>query len=99
MGINHYQNDGTLIVRRWHSNILGVWPDCDTLHYLVVAKIRERLSISKQVTQKFDMERPSLKKLKKVKDMEQYQLKIKNRFAALENLSDNEDINRAWKKY
>jgi hypothetical protein len=65
----------------------------------VVAKIRERLSISKQVTQKFDMERPSLKKLKKVKDMEQYQLKIKNRFVALENLSDNEDINRAWKKY
>jgi len=65
----------------------------------VVAKIRDRLSVSKQVTQKFDMERPSLKKLKKVKDMEQYQLKIKNRFAAMENLSDNEDINRVWKKY
>jgi len=45
------------------------------------------------------MERPSLKKLKKVKVREQYQLKIKNRFAALENLRDNEDINRAWKKY
>jgi hypothetical protein len=62
----------------------------------VVAKIRERLSVIKQVAQKFDMERLRLKKLKKVKDREQYQLKIKNRFAALENLSDNEDINRAW---
>ena len=25
-----------------------------------------------------------------------YQIKISNRFAALENLSDNKDINRAW---
>jgi hypothetical protein len=29
--------------------------------------------------------------------MKQYQIEITNRFAALENLSDNEDINRAWK--
>ena len=28
--------------------------------------------------------------------MKQYQIKISNRFAALENLSDSEDINRAW---
>ena len=26
----------------------------------------------------------------------QYQIEITNRFTALENLSDNEDINRAW---
>jgi hypothetical protein len=26
----------------------------------------------------------------------QYKIKISNRFAALENLSDSEDINRAW---
>ena len=65
----------------------------------MVAKVRERLSVSKQATYKFDMERPSLKKLKKARDKEQYQLKIKNRFAELENLSDNEDINRAWKKH
>jgi hypothetical protein len=29
--------------------------------------------------------------------MELYQAKISNRFAALENLDDNVDINRAWK--
>ena len=26
----------------------------------------------------------------------QYQIKISNRFAALENLHDSEDVNRAW---
>jgi len=26
----------------------------------------------------------------------QHQIEIKNRFAALENISDSEDINRAW---
>jgi hypothetical protein len=28
--------------------------------------------------------------------MTQYQIEIKNRFAALENLSDDEEINKAW---
>jgi len=27
--------------------------DCDTDHYLVVAKVRERLAVSKQASQKF----------------------------------------------
>lgn len=101
MGINHYQVEGIFIARRWHSKILGVSPyrgaECDTFHYLVAAKIRKRLFVSKQVAQKFDMEKLSLKKLNKVKDREQYQLKIKNRFAVLENLSDTEDINRVCK--
>jgi hypothetical protein len=38
--------------------------DCDTDHYLVVAKVRERLSVSKQAAQKFDGERFNLRKLK-----------------------------------
>jgi hypothetical protein len=37
--------------------------DCDTDHYLVVAKIRERLAVSKQAAQKVDAERFNLKKL------------------------------------
>jgi hypothetical protein len=36
--------------------------DCDTDHYLVVAKIRERLAISEQAAQKYD-ERFYLRKL------------------------------------
>ena len=30
--------------------------DCDTDHYLVVAKVRESLAVSKQVAQEFDVE-------------------------------------------
>ena len=37
--------------------------DCDTDHYLVVAKVMERLAISKQAAQKFDVEYFNLKML------------------------------------
>ena len=43
------------------------------------------------------MERFNLRKLCKLEVRKQYQIKICNRFVALENLSDSEDINRAWK--
>jgi hypothetical protein len=62
----------------------------------VVAKVRERLAVSKQAAQKFDVERFNLKKLSELDVRKQYQLKISNRFAALENLNVSEDINRAW---
>jgi hypothetical protein len=29
----------------------------------------------------------------------QYHIKISNRFAALENLNDSDDTNRAWEKF
>jgi hypothetical protein len=41
------------------------------------------------------MERFNLKKLNDVKFKEQYQVKISNRFTALETLDDDVDINRA----
>ena len=51
---------GILIDRRWHSSIIDVrsfrGTDCDTDHYLVVAKVRERLAVRKQVAQKSDGE-------------------------------------------
>jgi hypothetical protein len=99
-GKTHNQIDRILIDRRWHSSILDVQSfrgaDCDTDHYLVVAKARERLAASKQAAQKLDTERFNLKKLSEVEARKQYQLKISNRFAALENLNVSEDINRAW---
>jgi hypothetical protein len=70
--------------------------DCDSDHYLVVAKVRERLAVSKRMVKKMDVERFNLKQLNEEEVKKQYQVTIKNKFAALENLDDNGDINRAW---
>ena len=70
--------------------------DCDTDHYLVVAKVRERLAVSKQAAQKFGGERFNLRKLNVLEVRKQNDTEITNRFTALGNLRDKEDINRAW---
>jgi hypothetical protein len=89
-----------LIDKRRHSNIFDVryfgGADCDTDHYLVVAEVRERLAVSKRAAQKIDTERFNVKKLNEGDVKEQYQVTIKNKFAALENLEDSGDINGAW---
>jgi hypothetical protein len=61
----------------------------------VVAKGRERLAVSKQAAQKFDVEGFNLRKLSELEVRKQYQIKIPNKFTNLENLSDSEDLNRA----
>jgi hypothetical protein len=50
-----------------------------------------------RAAQKFDGERINLRKLNELEVRKQYQIEITNRFAALENLSDGEDIIRARK--
>ena len=70
--------------------------DCDTDHYLVIAKVRERLALGKQAAQRFDRQRSNLKKLNEPEVREQYQIEITNRFAVLENSDDDEDLNRTW---
>jgi 50S ribosomal subunit-associated GTPase HflX len=62
----------------------------------VVAKVRERLAVSKQAAQKFDGERFNMRKLKELEIKKKHQIEITNRFAALEVLDGDEDINRAW---
>jgi endonuclease/exonuclease/phosphatase family metal-dependent hydrolase len=56
---NHNQIDHMLTDRRWHSRMLDSRffrvADCGTDHYLVVAKVRERLAVSKHAAQKCDM--------------------------------------------
>jgi hypothetical protein len=52
--------------------------------------------VGKQVAQKTDTKRLNHKELNKGEVKEQYQFTNRNKFAALENLQDNGDINRAW---
>jgi hypothetical protein len=62
----------------------------------VVGKVRERFAVSKQTAQKFDVERFNFRKLSDLDFRKKYQIKISKGFAALENLNDSEDLNRAW---
>jgi hypothetical protein len=70
--------------------------DCDTDQYLVVPNVWERLAISKKGTEKFDLKKFNLRKFNKLEVRKQYQIKVSNGYAALENLNDGKDINRAW---
>jgi hypothetical protein len=73
------------------SDLSGEWT-------MMVAKNRERLAVSTETTEKFDMERFSPRKLNEVDGKEKYRVEIKNRFTALESLGDDGDvdISRAW---
>jgi hypothetical protein len=91
--------DHILTDRRWHSSVLDVESfrgvDCNTDHYLVMAKVWERLAVTKQTIHIFHIERFNLKKLNVVEDKEQYWVEIANRFAALKNLDTEVDVNKA----
>jgi hypothetical protein len=62
----------------------------------MVTKVRERLTVNKQRSQRFDMERFNLKKLHEVEGKGQFRVEVSNRFAPLENLDAEGEINNSW---
>jgi hypothetical protein len=92
--------DHVLIDKRRHSYTNDVHSfrgaDSDTEHYLVVAKLRERISVSTRVRQHPDLERFDLKRLDDVEVKKKYQVEISISFADLESLDKCFDIQYAW---
>jgi hypothetical protein len=52
--------------------------------------------VNKQTTHRFDIERFNLKKLNEVDGKEQYRVEVSNRFAALEGLDAEVEINSSF---
>jgi hypothetical protein len=69
-GRTHNQIDHILIDRRLYVCLFRA-ADCNTDQYLVVAKVRERLVVSKRTTHRVHVERFNLKKLSEVEGKEQ----------------------------
>jgi hypothetical protein len=88
-GKTHNQTDYVLIDRSCHSSLDDVRSfrrtDSDTDHYLVVAKVTKRLSVSKKEARKFDVAR--FNKAKWAGSWQKkYRNKMSNSSAALDNL-------------
>jgi hypothetical protein len=62
----------------------------------VLAKVRERLAVNKQRSYRFHMQMFNFKKWNEVEGKKQYRVEVSNRFAALEDLDADVEINCAW---
>jgi hypothetical protein len=89
-GKPHNQIDNILIDKGSYSIVLYVQSfraaDCDTDHYLVVAKIRERTAMNKQRSHNFHRERFHLRNLNEFEVKEKYHVEASNSFAPLKSL-------------
>jgi hypothetical protein len=62
----------------------------------VVAKVRERLAVNKQRTQRFHTEKFDVKKLNERECKVKYRVEMLNRFATLDDLDVEVKINNPW---
>jgi hypothetical protein len=62
----------------------------------VVPKVKKKFSVSKQAAHKFYLDRFNIMYLNELNVRREYQIRMSNRFATVENLNDSTDINSAW---
>jgi hypothetical protein len=63
---------------------------------ILVEKVREKLAVNRQRSQRFPMKKFSHKKLNKEEGKEQYRVEVSNTFATFEDLDAEVEINSAW---
>ena len=87
-GITHNQIYHVQVDKRRQPSIINVSSsreaDCDTDHYLVLATIRERLSLKNGIKQNLVADRYNLNNLLAHQTRKEYQEVVANRFSALE---------------
>jgi hypothetical protein len=83
--------------RRRYSSVLDVrsfWAaDCDTDHSLIVATDGEKLAVNRQRSHRFHMQMFNIKKLNEVQVKEKCHAETLKRFAALEDMDTEMEIN------
>ena len=101
-GLTHNQIDHILIDTRRQSSIIDIrsirGPDCDTDHYSVIAKLRERLSVT-QMSRLDSWHRFYVTKVKDEEIKPQWQVQFSDRFDALRTSNEDAeevDINDRW---
>jgi hypothetical protein len=63
---------------------------------LLLVKVKERQPATKEKTHRIHIENLNLKKLKELEGKEEYRIEISNRFAGLDKLDGELDINKDW---
>jgi hypothetical protein len=61
-----------------------------------VAKVRERLAVNKHRSCRFHPDMFNLEKLNKVQGKDKYHVEVSNKFAALEDLDADVELNGDW---
>jgi HD superfamily phosphodiesterase len=73
--------------------------DCDSDHYLVVAKVRERLAVNEQRSHRFNAEMFNLTILNETEAKGKFRVEVSNIFAALEKVDTEVEIRSAWETF
>jgi hypothetical protein len=84
----HNQIDHILLHRQRHSNLLDVRlfmaADCDNCRYLMVANVRGKLAMNKQISHRLRI-RDQSREIKQGEGKERHRVEVSNRFATKED--------------
>lgn len=101
-GVFKNQIDHVLIDPRHKTSVLDVHSlrsvECGSDHYLVLAKVRQRIALEKRQNTTKAPERIAVNKLKRREIAEEFRLKLQNRFQRLET-NDEEDVENVERKW